>query len=50
MDVGMDGGMTGTPAVCNLHVREVSRDGYASTTYTEAGGMTGTPAVCNLHA
>ena len=46
----MDGGTTGTPAVCNLHAREASRDGYPSVTHTEAGGTTGTPAVCNLHA
>ena len=46
----MDGGTTGTPAVCNLDAREVSRDGYTSTTHTEAGSMTGTPAVYNLHA
>ncbi|KAA6409288.1 MAG: hypothetical protein FRX48_06841 [Lasallia pustulata] len=46
----MDGGMTGTPAVRNLHAREASRDGYTSTTYTEAGSTTGTPAVRNLYA
>ena len=46
----MDGGTTGTPAVCNLHAQEASRDGYASMTHTEAGGTTGTPAVRNLYA
>ena len=50
IDVGMDGGTTGTPAVCNLHAREANRDGYPSMTHTEAGGTNGTPAVCNLHA
>ena len=49
-NINMDGGTTGTPAVCNLPTQEASRDGYTSTTYTEAGGMTGTPAVRNLHA
>ena len=50
MDVGMDGGTTGTPAICNLPAREASRNGYTSTTHIEAGGTTGTPAVRNLHA
>ncbi|SLM33889.1 hypothetical protein LPUS_02489 [Lasallia pustulata] len=50
MDVGIDGSTTGRPVVCNLHTQEASRDGYASTTYTEAGRMTGTSAVCNIHA
>ena len=50
MDVGMDGGMTGTLAVRSLHAQEASCDRYASMTHTEAGGTTGTPAVHNLHA
>ena len=37
MDVGMDGGMTGTPAACNLHAQEASRHGYTNTINTEAG-------------
>ena len=44
-NINMDSGTTGTPAVRNLHALEANRDGYTSTTHTEAGGTTGTPAV-----
>ena len=53
----MDGGMTGTPAVCNLPAREASRNGDAVVRRDNVvpninmdGGTTGTPAVRNLHA
>ena len=60
IDVRMDGGTTGTPAICNLHAREASRNGDAVVRRDNVvsninidvgmdGGTTGTPAVYNLH-
>ena len=57
----MDGGTTGTPAVCNLPAQEASRNGDGVVQQDNVipninmdvgmdGGTTGTPAVCNLHA
>ena len=56
-NINIDGGTTGTPAVCNLSAREASRNGDAVVRQDNVvpninmdGGRTGTPAVRNLSA
>ncbi|SLM37983.1 gag polymerase env [Lasallia pustulata] len=56
-NINMDGGTTGTPAVCDLSAREASRDGDAVVRQDNVvpninmdGSTAGTPAVHNLYA